>query len=141
LSLRANGSFSYTPASNYSGPDGFTYSVSEGDVATVSIAVNRVNDAPIAVQDTATATKNSMTPIEISVLANDSDADGDSLTVQLIGPAPSNPRNAGIVMSNGTTVTYTPKNGFAGAATFIYRVYDGHAYSNDATITITVERK
>ena len=53
LALNANGSFSYTPAANYSGPDSFTYRANDGTVngntATVSITVNPVNDAPAAV--------------------------------------------------------------------------------------------
>ena len=52
LTLNANGSFSYTPAANYNGPDSFTYNANDGTVnsasaATVSITVNAVNDAPL----------------------------------------------------------------------------------------------
>src|SRR5207249_11632699 len=55
LTLNANGSFTYTPAANYNGPDSFTYRASDGtltsNIATVAITVAAVNDAPVAVDD------------------------------------------------------------------------------------------
>src|SRR3989475_196379 len=55
LTFNADGSFSYTPTAGYAGPDSFTYRVNDGDadsnVATVSITVNAVNSAPVAVND------------------------------------------------------------------------------------------
>jgi hypothetical protein len=55
LNLSANGAFVYTPASNYNGPDSFTYNVCDGsgecDNGTVSINVTSVNDTPIAEED------------------------------------------------------------------------------------------
>src|SRR5439155_952429 len=55
LTLNANGSFTYTPAANYNGPDSFTYRASDGalgsNVATASITVTAVNDAPVAAAD------------------------------------------------------------------------------------------
>src|SRR5207253_311309 len=55
LALAADGSFTYTPAADYSGPDGFGYTVSDGtgstDEGAVSITVGAVNDAPVAADD------------------------------------------------------------------------------------------
>ena len=56
LTLNADGSFSYTPGSNYNGPDSFTYRARDpfnanSSAATVSLTVNPVNDAPVAVAD------------------------------------------------------------------------------------------
>ena len=55
LTLNADGSFTYTPAANYNGPDSFTYKANDGqadsNVATVSINVGAVNDAPVAQND------------------------------------------------------------------------------------------
>ena len=55
LSLNSNGSFSYTPNSNFNGTDTFTYKANDGaldsNVATVTITVNAVNDAPVANND------------------------------------------------------------------------------------------
>ena len=58
LTLNADGSFTYTPFSDYNGPDSFTYVANDGsvdsNVATVSITVTEVNDAPVAGDDAAT---------------------------------------------------------------------------------------
>src|SRR5439155_17801119 len=55
LTLYASGSFTYTPSANYNGPDSFTYRANDGsldsNVATVSITISAVNDAPVAVND------------------------------------------------------------------------------------------
>src|SRR5207302_3104112 len=109
VTLNSNGSFTYTPAANYNGPDSFTYQANDGTVnsnfATVSIAVNPVNDAPVAVNDSYST--NEDTPLSVAtpgVLANDSDADGSS-----------EERRVGKGCSHGTvtlhingTFTYTP---------------------------------
>ena len=55
MTLNADGSFTYTPNANFNGTDSFTYTASDGtavsNVATVTITVTRVNDAPVAVND------------------------------------------------------------------------------------------
>ena len=91
LTLNANGSFDYTPDQDFSGADTFTYHANDGsdnsNVATVTITVNAVNDAPVA-NDDATATSENFA-VNIDVLLNDSDVDGtldvSSVTVTL-GP-------------------------------------------------------
>ena len=83
LALNANGSFGYTPLANYNGSDSFTYRANDGtansNIATVTITIGAVNDPPLAANDTAATAED--TPVAIAVLANDSDADGDPLTV------------------------------------------------------------
>src|SRR5213594_548401 len=58
LSLNTNGSFTYTPALNYNGPDSFTYKANDGSLesgeATVTITITLVNDAPVVTNDSAT---------------------------------------------------------------------------------------
>ena len=75
-------SVTYTPAANYSGTDSFTFTVNDGTAtstaATVSITI--ANQAPTANADTATVAKNSTANV-IDVLANDTDPEGDTLTV------------------------------------------------------------
>src|SRR4029450_6757832 len=85
LTLNVNGSLTYTPAANYNGPDSFTYKANDGtvdsNVATVSLTVNAVNDAPVAVNDSYNTNEDA--PLNISapgVLSNDTDVDGNSLT-------------------------------------------------------------
>ncbi|WP_170155454.1 cadherin-like domain-containing protein, partial [Sulfurisoma sediminicola] len=58
VTLKADGTLDYMPTANYNGSDSFTYTVSSGGVAetaTVNVTVNAINDAPVAVADTATA--------------------------------------------------------------------------------------
>ncbi|WP_153559190.1 tandem-95 repeat protein, partial [Roseimaritima sediminicola] len=78
-----DGAIVYTPSANFHGIDTFTYTISDGaggtDTATVTVTVNPVNDAPVADDDTATTDED--TAVTINVLANDSDVDGDTLTV------------------------------------------------------------
>src|SRR5204863_380897 len=88
-----DGSFSYMPALNFNGTDTFTYKASDGQaqsgVATVTITVTPVNDAPVAANDDnyTTPEDTQLTVSAPGVLANDSDVDGDPLTAMLVtGP-------------------------------------------------------
>ena len=86
--MGTDGTFSYTPNANYNGPDSFTYTITDADgdisTATATINVAPTSDAPIALDDTATTAED--TPVIIGVLGNDSDPDGDTLTITE-GPA------------------------------------------------------
>ena len=92
------------------------------------------NSAPVANNDEVTTPHN--TAVIIDVLANDTDPDGDSITLKSVtnGTYGSVSINAG-----GDTVTYTPNNGFTGEDNFTYINNDGTADSNEATVTVTVE--
>ena len=124
----------YTPEADFNGTDTFTYTVSDGNggdaTATVTVTVAPVNDAPIARDDAATTPE--ATPVTVAVLANDSDVDGDALTVAAAGPAA-----RGTVTTDGTTVTFTPEAGTTGAVSFPYTVTDGELTAT-ATVTVTV---
>ncbi|MGH3768460.1 MAG: Ig-like domain-containing protein, partial [Pseudonocardiaceae bacterium] len=81
LTVNTNGSFTYTPAPNYSGPDSFTYKASDAtatsNTATVALTVTPVNDTPVAVNDSYTIAED--TPLTVTVpgvLGNDTDPDG-----------------------------------------------------------------
>ena len=69
LTLNANGTFTYTPAANYNGSDTFTYHANDGtgnsNIATVTITVNAINDAPVAVNDAYTT--NEDTPLTVAL--------------------------------------------------------------------------
>ena len=85
LTLNANGSFTYTPAANYNGADSFTYRANDGPasrtLATVTLTITAVNDAPVAVNDSYTT--NEDTPLTVAapgVLGNDTDVDSATLT-------------------------------------------------------------
>ena len=75
-------SCTYTPDSDFHGVDTFSYTVSDGvetATATVTVTVDPVNDLPVAADDTGRTDEDTAATIE--VVANDSDVDGDSLTV------------------------------------------------------------
>jgi VCBS repeat-containing protein len=137
LTFNSDGSFTYTPDKDYNGGDSFTYQASDGeggeDTATVTIKVNAVNDVPVADNDSATTDED--TPITISVLANDSDVDGDSLDLGIFANG-----THGTVSDNGDgTFKYTPDANYYGPDSFTYAARDGAAQSYAAAVTIDVE--
>src|SRR6185436_17942972 len=140
LALNNNGSFSYTPALNYAGSDSFTYKANDGQadsaVATVSITIEAVNDAPVAVNDSfTTAEDTALNVVASGVLSNDSDVDGDSLSAVLV----SGPSNGDLALNNNGSFSYTPALNYAGSDSFTYKANDGQADSAVATVSITIE--
>ena len=90
------------------------------------------NTAPVANNDSATT--NEDTAVVISVLSNDSDADGNSLTPAiLMSPA----HGTASINANGT-VTYTPAANYNGSDSFSYRASDGGLNSNTATVSLSI---
>jgi Ca2+-binding RTX toxin-like protein len=107
---------------------------------TLAVTVNGAadNSPPVAVNDTfylthPDGTAGTLTTSEATgVKANDSDPDGDSLTVELVsGPA-------GFTLNSDGSFSYTAAGDFFGTVSFTYRVFDGTDYSNIATATIVV---
>ena len=139
VTLNANGSFTYTPNANFNGTDTFTYKANDGaldsNVATVTITITPVNDPPIAVNDSYTTLEN--IPLTIGapgVLSNDTDVDGDPLTVTLVG----GPANGTVTLNPNGSFTYTPNLNYNGTDTFTYKANDGSLDSNVATVTISI---
>ncbi|WP_252949809.1 Ig-like domain-containing protein [Pseudoalteromonas shioyasakiensis] len=137
----ANGVITYTPNENVNGSDSFTYTVDDLEngrsaIATVSITINPVNDAPFAKIDTA-LTEEDMA-IEIDVALNDSDLDeGDSLDLSSLEVVTA-PENGKASVQN-KRILYTPNADFNGNDTFTYRVADeSGAMSNQASVMVTV---
>lgn len=139
LSLNSNGSFSYTPNAGFTGSDSFTYRANDGaadsNLATVSIAVDNVNDAPVALNDSYSTSEDGALNVPApGVLGNDSDADGNPLTALIaVGPA-----NGSLILNADGSFTYTPNANFNGSDSFTYRASDGTLQSNIATVSITV---
>jgi len=97
--------------------------------------VNGSNTAPVAAADCYTTNEDTpLTVILPGLLANDSDADGNTLTAVLVaGPA-----HGTLTLNANGSFTYTPNANFNGDDTFTYRANDGTANSNIATVAITV---
>lgn len=139
LTLNINGSFTYIPIANFFGEDSFIYKTSDGkndsNPATVSIAINPVNHAPIAINNTYITGQDAVLSISApGILVNDADADSDHLTAILI----SVPSSGSLTLDSNGSFTYMPGAGFNGIDNFTYRASDGQADSNVATVTITV---
>ena len=134
LTLNADGSFSYTPNADFNGGDSFTYVANDGfadsNLATVSIAVNPVNDAPVADSQSVSTPEDTAKAITLT----GSDADGDPLTFDVVDE----PAN-GVLTGTAPNLTYTPAGNYNGPDSFTFRVYDGTDYSLPAIVSITVD--
>jgi len=123
VSVNADGTFSYTPAADYFGTDTFTYRLSDGplesSLATVSLTITPVNDAPVVADVQATTAED--TALVIALGAYATDVDSTALTTQIVtGPA------HGVLTQNADgSYTYTPDANYNGADSFTYRASDG----------------
>ncbi len=128
----ADDSVVYQPSAGFTGIDRFTYAVSDGtDTATATVTVRVLGSAPVAIDDAAATLTG--TAVQIDVLANDSDPDGDPLSVLTVSSA----ANGEAVLNADGSIAYTPSAGFVGIDTFTYDVTDGTGTSR-ATVTVTV---
>uniref|UniRef100_UPI0028F723AC tandem-95 repeat protein n=6 Tax=Vibrio parahaemolyticus TaxID=670 RepID=UPI0028F723AC len=134
VSVNPDGSVTYTPNDNYHGTDSFTYIVTSGGVSestTVSVDVTPVNDAPVAKDDIATTQED--TAVTIDVLPNDTDVDGDKLSIE----SASVPKEQGTVEVVDGKLVFTPAENFNGDAEITYTVTDGQL-TDEAKVTVTV---
>jgi VCBS repeat-containing protein len=136
LTQNANGSLRYTPALNYYGTDSFTYKLNDGEldsnVATVTLTITPVNDAPVAGNDSASTLED--TAVHIAVRANDIDVDSASLTTILV----TGPLHGSVSPASGGGFTYTPAANYHGSDSFTYKLNDGELNSNLATVSLTI---
>ncbi|MCK5827449.1 tandem-95 repeat protein, partial [Candidatus Bipolaricaulota bacterium] len=125
----------YVPKANFNGTDTFTYTIADGNggtsSATVTVSVAETNDAPVAIDDGTTIDEDSS--VDLDVLANDSDPDGDDLFIQSV----TQPAH-GTAVNNETSVSYIPGPDFAGEDEFTYTVCDRDGGHATATVYITV---
>ena len=135
--INTDGTYTYTPAANYSGEDSFGVYVSDGedlDYGIVNVTVTPVNDKPDAVSDTGETSED--TPVTIPVLGNDTDADtsyGDTLVISSVGT----PAHGTAEIAEGG-ITYTPAENFNGTDVFTYIVRDSDGETDLTTVTVTV---
>jgi hypothetical protein len=132
----AGGLIVYTPTSGYAGPDAFTYTVSDGRGGTVTASVSvtvLAEQAPSAANDTVQVYKNQ--PLVFDPRVNDSDPEGDPLTIVAVGMAGHGTLS---ILAGGTGLRYAPATSYAGADSFTYTVSDGRGGLTTATVNLTV---
>jgi hypothetical protein len=135
LNLQNGGGFTYKPDTGYIGTDGFAYHPSDSLLLGATVTITVTNAPPVAVADAYVATAGTELRVDPpGVLANDTDADGDSLTAALVNDV----SHGSLELRSTGEVRYTPDPGFAGVDTFTYRARDGVASSLPARVTITV---
>lgn len=140
--LYADGTFTFDPAPNFNGNARFTYVANDGiadsNVATVTIQVDPVNDAPIANDDAATT--NEDTPLSIDVAANDSDVDGNlaPTTINTDCLDCSKPGKGSLAINGDGKFDYSPSSDINGTDTFVYEICDTDGDCDTAKVTVTI---
>lgn len=142
VTLNLDGTFSYSPNLNATGADTFTYkardatNVLSNTAATVTINITPVNDAPVAVTDTYSATEDTLLTVNAAtgLLANDTDVEADALTAIVdVQPA-----HGTLTLNANGSFTYQPELNYTGADSFSYHAADATLSSNVATVTINI---
>jgi hypothetical protein len=141
ISFVTNGELFYTPNQGFLGQDSVVYTLWDGvhtsNTATVTFNVTSSNTPPVAIPDSYTIVEGQTLTVNAAqgVLANDTDADGDSLAAILkTGPA-----NGTLQNHLDGSFIYTPNPGFYGVDSFTYVASDGQSQSAPAIVTITVK--
>ena len=111
----------------------FTVKSADGTETTVTITVKGTNDGPVAQPDTATT--NEDVPVTFAVLGNDSDPDGDTVTVT---GATVDPTKGTVTVNPDGTLTFTPATNVSGQVVISYTISDGHGGTSTSTATIVV---
>ena len=128
----------YHPTTDATGADSFTYTISDGhggtDTGTVSVTINDTNTAPVAGNDAKTLLQDA-SPTAINVLANDSDADHDPLTIT---GKTNGAKGVVVITGSGSGLTYQPNAGISGSDSFSYTISDGHGGTDTATVSVTI---
>jgi CshA-type fibril repeat protein len=133
--INDDGTITFTPNADFTGDAEIAYTITDGnggtDDAIAKVSVGEVSDAPVAEDDTAETDED--TPVTIAVLANDTDADGDPLTV-----IAASTDDGTVTINDDGTIEFTPNPDFNGEATITYTITDGNGGEDTAEVTVTV---
>lgn len=144
VTINEDGTVTYTPNEDFFGEDTISYTVDDGNggeddgVITVNVTVptnptdGESNRAPVAVDDMITATATD--PETFDPSANDTDADGDELTITSVGEA----QNGSVTLNADGTVTYVADETFNGTDSYDYTIDDGNGGTDTGTVTVEV---
>jgi hypothetical protein len=126
-----NGTYTYTPPAGFSGSDSFTYTISDGTggSATANVFITVLPGVAPVASDQSVKVNAGMS---VAITLTGTDADNDPLTFVFTQPT------QGSLDGTPPNLTYTPNPGFTGADSFTFKVNDGTADSNIATVNITV---
>ena len=163
VTLESDGTFSYEPAGEFeslshgeSASDTFEYTVSDGrghtESATVTIIVHGENDLPKAADDSEATTEDEKVSYD-SILVNDSDPEGDNLTVKSVEGCTGNvgseitlPSGVKVTLTSSGAYTFDPNGHYeslgeseTATETFVYTVTDGNGGTAEATVTIVID--
>lgn len=137
--LTSNGNFIYTGAANFNGTDSFSYTLQDAAgataTATVLLSITAVNDAPVAGDDGFAVYRNGS--LEGSVLGNDTDVDGDTLSVTPGSFATA--MGGTVVLAADGSFTYTPAVNYYGEDSFDYVLLDGVGGTDLGTVSFAVD--
>jgi VCBS repeat-containing protein len=142
LTVAADGAFTYTPAPNYNGPDAFTFRVNDGTVdsavATVSVTVRAVNDAPTLAGASFSLPENSPAGTAVGTVTG-SDADGDALAYSITagntgGAFAVDPATGAITVANPAALNFEATPVF----TLTVQVRDPGGLTGTATVRVAL---
>ncbi len=140
LTLNTDGSFTYTHDGGETPSDSFTYQVDDGfggvDNAVVSLTVNPINDAPAAAGDSYVVIQGAALDVTAAtgVLFNDTDAEGDPLSVSVL----TGPTNGTLSLNADGSFIYTHDNSLTVNDSFTYQVADGNGGIGTAAVNFTI---
>lgn len=131
------GAYTYTPAADYNGSDGFVYRACDSaglcDNATVTITVSAVNDAPTTASTTATVDEDGSVATDVGAISGDVDGGTLSYTITTA------PLNGTVIQTSPGVFTYTPDADYNGSDSYTFQVCDASSACTTGTVAVTVD--